>query len=89
MSTLDFSELGDFIISVGRELCPGYDPDNASSTEYFQQCEIYSTAYDRRPELFNKLQWINNDDGMPLWVRPGVEWKPEYDLSYDDDDDED
>ena len=39
--------------------------------------EVYSTAYTRNPDVFNGIQWINSDYGMPAWVRPGVEWEPQ------------
>jgi len=49
------------------------------SIEYYEmQCEVFDALYEDKPELFTEYQWINADDGMPLWVRPGVEWIPEH-----------
>lgn len=88
MSVRDFTEFSSYILSVGRELIPGYDPDNTEDLDYLTRCAVFETAFERRPELFEKLSWINDDDGMPLWVRPGVEWSPDYELA-DETDDED
>ena len=43
------------------------------------QCETFEAVYDQQPELFDGCQWINSSDGLPLWVRPGVKWIPDYD----------
>jgi|TARA_R110002012_G_scaffold201511_1_gene370446 hypothetical protein len=49
---------------------------------YDMQSETYNALYDENPSLFEGFQWINSEDGMPLWVRPGVNWVPDYE--YDD-----
>ena len=36
---------------------------------------VYSTAFQRDPDSFKGIQWINSDYGIPAWVRPGVEWE--------------
>jgi len=46
-------------------------------------CQVLDVAFERNPNVFESIQWINSDYGFPLWVRPGVEWSPE-----DDDDDD-
>jgi hypothetical protein len=46
-------------------------------------CQVLDVAFERNPDVFDSIQWINSDYGFPLWVRPGVEWEPEND---DDDD---
>jgi hypothetical protein len=46
-------------------------------------CQVLDAAFERNPDVFESIQWINSDYGFPLWVRPGVEWEPEND---DDDD---
>lgn len=38
--------------------------------------EVYDKAFERDPEAFGNIQWINSEYGMPAWVRPGVEWSP-------------
>jgi hypothetical protein len=51
------------------------------SFEYYEmQCEVFDSLYEDNPGLFDNYQWINAEDGMPLWVRPGVEWIPDYRL---------
>lgn len=47
---------------------------------------VYEEGFRRRPEIFEGINWINSDEGMPLWVREGVEWIPDYEL---DDESED
>jgi hypothetical protein len=48
-------------------------PLNLEHYEMLQ--EVYDTAYERDPDAFKGIQWINSDYGMPAWVRPGVEWQ--------------
>lgn len=40
---------------------------------------VFNKAYEQKPELFAGAQWINNEYGYPLWVRPGVDWVPDDD----------
>ena len=89
MSTHDFSQLNSFLISVSKELFPDHDPNGETALDYFLQCDVYGEAYDRRPELFDKLLWINDEDGMPLWVRPGVDWIPDHELDDDEEEEDD
>jgi hypothetical protein len=49
---------------------------------YDLRCDVVETCFTERPELFEGIQWINDENGMPLWVKPGVEWTIEDD--YDD-----
>lgn len=46
---------------------------------YDMRCEVFETCFEEKPELFEGLRWINDDNGMPLWVKPGVEWTIEDD----------
>ena len=39
--------------------------------------EVIDTAFQRSPELFNNVRWFNDENGMPIWVRPGIEWEIE------------
>ena len=50
---------------------------------YDMQCHALDELFTTKPDLFEGYQWINSEDGMPLWVRPGVDWRPEYE--YEDD----
>ena len=45
---------------------------------YDMQCAAFDALFEEKPQLFEDYQWINSEDGMPLWVRPGVDWKPDY-----------
>ena len=49
--------------------------------------EIYDSVYEENPEVFDGIQWLDSDLGLPVWVRPGVEWIPAHELEDDDDDD--
>lgn len=49
-----------------------------SSAYHEMLSEVYDLAFERKPEAFEGIQWINSDDGIPAWVRPGVEWSAEY-----------
>ena len=65
------------------ETAKGID-DLLGLSEHNDMCsEVFNLAFERRPELFKDIQWVNSDYGFPLWVRPGVEWRLE------DDEDED
>lgn len=45
--------------------------------------QVLEVAYERSPECFEDIQWVNTEYGFPLWVKPGVEWESEN--SNDDD----
>ena len=47
---------------------------------YDMQCAVFEKLYEQKPNLFTNYQWINDETGMPLWVRPGVDWVPQQDL---------
>lgn len=46
---------------------------------YDLRCEVMEACFEERPELFEGIKWVNDDNGMPLWVRPGVEWSVDDD----------
>jgi hypothetical protein len=46
---------------------------------YDLRCEVMETCFEEKPELFEGIRWINDENGMPLWVQPGVEWTIEED----------
>lgn len=39
--------------------------------------EVIDTAFNRKPELFENIRWFNDENGLPIWVRPDVEWEME------------
>lgn len=57
-----------------------YDLVGLDTGYYDMQCETYGAVYDENPDLFEGCEWINSEDGMPLWVRPGTRWIPDYKL---------
>lgn len=57
-----------------------YDKFGLDIQLYDMKCSVFETLFDEQPDMFADYQWINDDNGMPLWVRPGVEWIPEYEL---------
>jgi hypothetical protein len=55
------------------------------STElYDMRCHVLETVFEESPDLFEGIDWMNDDNGMPLWVRPGVKWIPDFQLEDDD-----
>ena len=40
-------------------------------------CQVLDVVFERKPEVFESIQWINTEFGFPLWVRPGVDWEPQ------------
>lgn len=47
--------------------------------------QVISACYAREPGIFGSIQWFNTDLGTPLWVRPGVDWIPDHELTKDED----
>jgi hypothetical protein len=47
--------------------------------------ETLSDLFGSNPDLFQGSNWLNDDNGLPLWVRPGVEWVPDNELDDDED----
>lgn len=43
------------------------------------QSSVYDKAYETDPACFKGIQWINSDCDTPAWVRPGVEWRSNFD----------
>ena len=39
--------------------------------------EVIDKAFNKKPELFDNIRWINDENGCPIWVRPDVEWEME------------
>jgi hypothetical protein len=86
----DFTEFVTHVEGVAQELYPDKDWSQDSSGFDFMENilleEVYSTAYERAPHKFENINWINDAYGMPLWVRPGVQWTADsLDDDYDDD----
>ena len=46
--------------------------------------QIIDACYSREPTLFGAIQWFNTDLGTPLWVKPGVNWIPDHELTKDE-----
>jgi long-subunit fatty acid transport protein len=86
-----YDPLSSLIDSISMELFTKEQWEDARGTDYFlgtydfndMLSQVMGLAFERSPNTFNGVQWINDDYGFPLWVRPGVEW------SADDDDEED
>lgn len=87
MAQNKYDELSRFVEEVGKELFPDV-VSQGTFDDYMSECFIYETAFERNPEVFGDIRWINNEDGLPLWVRPGVEWIPDYELEDDDEEDD-
>jgi hypothetical protein len=77
-------DLGEYVEKRSAELYPKevWDPlekqyeDIGLCTELYDlRCEVIETCFEEKPELFEGIQWINDANGMPLWVKPGVEWR--------------
>ena len=91
-STIRTDDFSSYIDQVSLELFTVEDWDSAKgydsllgSTDFNDMVgQVMTTAFERKPELFEGIQWINTDWGFPLWVRPGVTWEMP-----DEDDDDD
>jgi hypothetical protein len=44
---------------------------------------VLGVLFEEKPYLFQGIRWMNDDSGMPIWVRPGVEWQ--LDTDYEED----
>lgn len=49
---------------------------NVGFKYYDMLSSVYDTAFAEDPSAFEGVYWINSDDGLPVWVRPGVNWQP-------------
>lgn len=93
--TKDYSELDRLSHEIGLTLYTQEEWDKAIAESeekgiFFEHNamveEALAATFAKHPEVFEGIDYINSDEGLPLWVREGVEWEPE---SYDDDDDDD
>lgn len=66
-----------------KESRANYEKFGIDVNYYDMQCEVFETLFESEPKLFDGYEWINSEDGMPLWVRPGAEWIPEHELEDD------
>lgn len=83
-------ELFEFVEKISLELYPKEEWDRLNAEQErrtiapfelnIMREEVYEECFKQKPELFEGVQWINSDEGMPLWVREGVEWIPEHEL---------
>jgi len=62
-----------------------FDKIGLSIDLYDMRLEVIAEVYERFPELFEDIEYLNDENGMPLWVRPGVTWTPDLDTTEDDD----
>ena len=62
-----------------------YDRIGLCTELYDMRCSVLEALFEEQPELFEGSSWMNDDNGMPLWVRPGVTWIPDYELDDEDD----
>jgi hypothetical protein len=99
--TKDYSELDRRSLEIGLTLYTQEEWDNAikESDEKgfsYQHNEMVGDAlaatYEQHPDLFEGIDYINTEDGFPLWVREGYDWQPDFydedDVGYTDEDDE-
>lgn len=79
------TELADFVDDLSLKVYPKEQWESVMELDNFagqlelndMQTEVLDTAFKERPDLFENMQWINTEEGLPLWVRPGVDWSPE------------
>lgn len=93
--TQDYSELDRLTKEIGLTLYTQEEWDKAAkeadergfSLDFnLMREEGFAATYEKHPELFDGISYINSEDGFPLWVREGVEWIPDHELDDDDDD---
>ena len=78
-------EYSDYVDNLSHKVFPKEQWEEVKQLEgfakhhalYDMQTEVLETAFYKRPDLFENMQWINTEEGLPLWVRPGVDWSPE------------
>ena len=89
-----YKDLEDAIEQVSAELftkdewqahLSRYEDIGLSIDLYEMRVEVLAEVFERSPDLFNDMAYMNNENGMPLWVRPGVTWTPEQDPDEEDD----
>jgi hypothetical protein len=61
-----------------------YEDIGLSTELYDMRCHVLEELYELDPSLFDDINWMNDDNGMPLWVRPGVTWIPSFELDDND-----
>lgn len=84
-NTTVVNEFSNYVDNLSFEVFPKEEWDEVMKLEgfaghhalYDMQTEVLETAFYKRPDLFENMQWINTEEGLPLWVRPGVDWSPE------------
>ena len=56
-----------------------YDKLGLMSPEFdMMLTHTHDILFERHPHLFDGMSFIESECGMPLWVRPGVEWIPSH-----------
>ena len=88
-STINPTALADAIDAHATQLFPQdeWDKQNAIHAQrginFELNCmmeDVITDVFNSKPELFEGAEWINDCSGLPLWVRPGVEWIPDHEI---------
>jgi hypothetical protein len=89
-------QFADTIERVSKELFPELEWKEAGHSDsplkvelMFMRSHVFKIAFEKHPEVFEGLNWVHDEeDSVPLWIRPGMDddWAAHY-LSNDDDDD--
>ena len=85
--TTNTERLQSLLKAISNELYPDAADQNFSHFErYDKEQEIFALAFEREPEAFDGLRFLNNEDGLPVWIRPGYEdhWKSNHELDDED-----
>lgn len=72
-----YKDFVSLVESVSTELYPDWkrnETDSNFSNDLDVLSDVYETAFKREPQAFKGIMWINTEEGLPAWVRPGVEW---------------
>lgn len=91
---MDHQRLKALIDSVGQEMFPNGLPEDPSVLPNFSDsCDVIQAAFERDPEAFEGINSVENEAGLPIWVREGYDWQPpddddDYGLDLEDDDED-
>ena len=75
------------IEATARELYPdSSEEDEPHFQVYTKHQEVFAVAYEKDPDAFEGIRFLNDEDGLPLWIRPGCEddWQPNHELEHED-----
>lgn len=88
------NEFQAYIEQRSKELYPEHEWDTAAADQGLKfnfnlmSSDVFRTCYEERPDLFEKVNWIESDEDFPLFVKPGFEdeYEDYYRSKYDEDD---